>query len=168
MERQEGLVFTEVTEEHLDALYELYKEISDETPLNKDQASERLRSIRAHHYYRVYLGFLGGQPVCTYSILIAPNLNHSGKPWAVVENVVVSRAWQGRGLGRTMMEHAMAQAVYEGCYKLALSSNAKRVGAHIFYEKLGFVREGVSFYIELKGGHQCLNFTATPAAPTVI
>lgn len=147
MEGAEGLVFTEVTEEHLDDLYKLYIEISEETPLNKDLASDRLRSIRAQHYYRVYIGFLGGQPACTYSIMIAPNLNHGGKPWAVVENVVVSKAWQGRGLGRTMMEHAIAQAINEGCYKLALSSNAKRVGAHVFYEKLGFVREGVSFYI---------------------
>jgi len=153
LEKAEGLVLTEVTEEHLDALYELYQEISEETPLSKELAGDRLRSIRAQHYYRVYLGFLEGQPVCTYSILIAPNLNHGGKPWAVVENVVVSRAWQGRGLGRTMMEHAMAQAVYEGCYKLALSSNAKRVGAHIFYEKLGFVRAGVSFYIEISAEH---------------
>lgn len=168
MERAEGLVLTEVTEENLDALFELYSEISEESPLDKDLAGDRLRSIRTQHYYRVYLGFLEGQPVCTYSILIAPNLNHSGKPWAVVENVVVSKAWQGRGLGRTMMEQALAQAIYEGCYKLALSSNAKRIGAHNFYERLGFVRQGVSFYIELKGGHQCLNCTATPAVPTVI
>ena len=150
MEKAEGLVLTEVTEEHLDALYELYQEISEETPLSKELAGDRLRSIRAHHYYRVYLGFLEGQPVCTYSILIAPNLNHGGKPWAVVENVVVSRAWQGRGLGRTMMEHAMAQAVYEGCYKLALSSNAKRVG---------FVREGASFYIEISAEHSHYKFS---------
>lgn len=166
MKRPEALALMEATEHHLDALLELYKEITEDTPLGKDLASDRLRYIRTQHYYRVYLGFMGGQPVCTYSILIAPNLNHGGKPWAVVENVVVSESWRGRGLGRTMMEHAIAQGVYEGCYKIFLSSSAKRVGAHVFYEKLGFIREGVSLYMELKGGCQCLNSTATPVVPT--
>jgi len=32
-----------------------------------------------------------------------------------------------------------------GCYKLALSSNLKRAGAHRFYDSLGFERHGFSF-----------------------
>ena len=36
----------------------------------------------------------------------------------------------------------------KGCYKLVLSSNAKRERAHAFYESLGFERHGYSFRIE--------------------
>ena len=35
------------------------------------------------------------------------------------------------------------------CYKLVLSSNAKRARAHEFYDKLGFRRHGISFWIDL-------------------
>jgi len=35
-----------------------------------------------------------------------------------------------------MMEHAIAECRKAGCYKLALSSNVKREGAHRFYESL--------------------------------
>ena len=47
-----------------------------------------------------------------------------------------------------MMAHAVQQARAAGCYKLALSSNAKRVAAHAFYESLGFAQHGLSFVIE--------------------
>jgi GNAT superfamily N-acetyltransferase len=48
-----------------------------------------------------------------------------------------------------MMQHAMRQAREAGCYKLVLSSNQKREGAHAFYESLGFARHGYSFQIEM-------------------
>jgi GNAT superfamily N-acetyltransferase len=46
-----------------------------------------------------------------------------------------------------MMEHARALAREAGCYKLALSSNQKRVEAHAFYERIGFERHGFSFVV---------------------
>jgi GNAT superfamily N-acetyltransferase len=46
-----------------------------------------------------------------------------------------------------MMEHARELAREAGCYKLALSSNQRRVQAHAFYERLGFERHGVSFVV---------------------
>ncbi|MBV1733821.1 MAG: GNAT family N-acetyltransferase, partial [Hydrogenophaga sp.] len=55
---------------------------------------------------------------------------------------------QGKGIGRQLMAHAIEQARAAGCYKLALSSNAKRQAAHAFYESLGFQRHGLSFVIE--------------------
>jgi GNAT superfamily N-acetyltransferase len=48
-----------------------------------------------------------------------------------------------------MMRHAMDRARAADCYKLTLSSNAKRERAHAFYEQLGFARHGYSFLIRL-------------------
>ncbi|MCY1554110.1 ribosomal-protein-alanine acetyltransferase [compost metagenome] len=62
--------------------------------------------------------------------------------------MVVHPQRQGRGIGRQLMAHAIEQAREAGCYKLALSSNAKRQAAHAFYESLGFQRHGISFVIE--------------------
>jgi GNAT superfamily N-acetyltransferase len=56
---------------------------------------------------------------------------------------------QGRGVGAAMMRAAMDLARDKGCYKLVLSSNAKRVRAHAFYERLGFTRHGISFSVIL-------------------
>ena len=89
-----------------------------------------------------------GAVVGTYALLVMHNLAHRGTPSAIVEDVVVAPDQQGRGIGRQMMAHAMQQARDAGCYKLALSSNARRKGAHAFYESLGFAQHGLSFVVE--------------------
>ena len=48
------------------------------------------------------------------------------------------------------MRFALARARDKRCYKLVLSSNARRERAHAFYEALGFERHGYSFRIELE------------------
>jgi GNAT superfamily N-acetyltransferase len=78
------------------------------------------------------------------------NLGHGGTPSAVVEDVAVSPAWQGQGIGKRMMHFALAQARTAGCYKMALSSNLRRTSAHAFYESLGFRKHGYSFVMELE------------------
>jgi len=166
LKRTEALVFSEATEENLEILTGLYKELTGEDSLTAELARAGLRSIQAYPCYKIFLGFLDGCPVCTYSILIAPNLSRGGKPWAVVENVIISELYQGLGIGRRMMEHAIALAVLEGCYKLSLSSSIVRLGAHAFYKKIGFIREGIGFYFNLEEGGPCLNYTAIPAVPT--
>ena len=49
-----------------------------------------------------------------------------------------------------MMEFALERCRQKGCYKLVLSSNAKRTRAHAFYELLGFERHGYSFRVDLE------------------
>jgi len=86
--------------------------------------------------------------VGTYTSIIIPNLGHHGAPLMIVESVVVARSERGGGVGAVMMRHAMRQAAAAGCYKLALSSNVKRVDAHRFYRRLGFAQHGVSLTVE--------------------
>ncbi len=76
-------------------------------------------------------------------------LAHNGKPSGLVEDVVVDETLRGLGIGREMMRFAMEYCRARGCYKLALSSNLKRVEAHGFYETLGFRRHGFSYVVEL-------------------
>jgi GNAT superfamily N-acetyltransferase len=47
------------------------------------------------------------------------------------------------------MQFAVDRSREKGCYKLMLSSNAKRERAHAFYESLGFERHGFSFRVNL-------------------
>jgi GNAT superfamily N-acetyltransferase len=76
------------------------------------------------------------------------NLAHLGAPSAIVEDVVVSPAQRGEGIGKQMMQHAMQRCKQAGCYKMMLSSNLAREQAHRFYEDLGFERHGYSFRID--------------------
>jgi GNAT superfamily N-acetyltransferase len=100
--------------------------------------------------YTLYVAEQAGRIVGTFALLIMDNLGHLGAPSAIVEDVAVGPVLQGRGVGRTMMQFAMKRASDKHCYKIVLSSNARRDRAHSFYESLGFERHGYSFRIMLE------------------
>ena len=57
--------------------------------------------------------------------------------------------WQGRGIGKEMMQFAVDRFRETGCYKLALTSGVKTNVARGFYESLGFKKHGYSLVEKL-------------------
>ena len=132
--------------EALLGLYELL-EFKPALSLSLKAARVRFEKYKGYPNYRIYVAELGEVIVGTFALIIIDSVAHSGKPFAVVEDVVVSQDSQGRGIGRRMMEFAMCRCKELGCYKLTLSSHLKRQKAHSFYESLGFEKHGFSFFI---------------------
>jgi GNAT superfamily N-acetyltransferase len=110
-------------------------------------AQDRFEHYRSYPNYRVYVAESVGQIIGTFALIFIESIAHGGKPYGVVEDVVVSRDWQGRGIGKMMMNYAMWSAQEFGCYKLMLSSHLRRTEAHAFYESLGFKKHGFSFLV---------------------
>jgi GNAT superfamily N-acetyltransferase len=104
--------------------------------------------------YTLYVAEQDGAVVGTFALLVMDNLGHLGSPSGIVEDVVVAPARQSGGIGRAMMQFAMERCREKDCYKLVLSSNAKRERAHAFYEQLGFERHGFSFRVNLERGQR--------------
>lgn len=125
----------------------------DGTTLSPKEAEELWREMIAHGDHRIWVAESEGKVVGTFSLLRMVNLAHLGAPSAVVEDVVVDESCRGLGIGKAMMGRAMEIAREKGCYKLTLSSNARRTDAHRFYETLGFRRHGISFFIETGEAH---------------
>jgi ribosomal protein S18 acetylase RimI-like enzyme len=140
-------IIREASEDDLPAILRLYgqPEIDDGAILSPDAARDIFRQFACYPHYKLYVAERGGEVAGSYAFLVMHNLGHLGAPSAIVEDVVVDPASQGAGIGQQMMRHAMEQARAANCYKLTLSSNAKRERAHAFYEKLGFERHGYSF-----------------------
>lgn len=111
------------------------------------EARDHYARIRSWPNFRLLAAVTAGEVVGTYSLVIMDKLGKRGAPAGVVEDVAVSPAHQGQGIGRAMMAHALEQCRKAGCYKLALSSNVKRKAAHEFYESLGFERHGYSYVV---------------------
>lgn len=143
----------EARQADLENVLGLYAAIEDGPAdvLNLEEAQAVWAQFARYPSYRLWVACdpaAHNAVVGTYALLVMHNLAHRGAPSAIVEDVVVAQDLQGRGIGRQMMAHAMRQARAAGCYKLALSSNARRSGAHAFYESLGFAQHGLSFSIE--------------------
>ena len=144
----------QANEDDLPSVLALYAQpdIDNGDVLDVTSARAILGRFAEYPDYRLFVAEQGGIIVGSYALLVMHNLGHLGAPSAVVEDVVVGLAQQGKGVGKEMMRHALAEARERGCYKLALSSNMKRDRAHAFYEALGFQRHGYSFLVELEGG----------------
>ena len=56
----------------------------------------------------------------------------------LIENVAVSPAWQGRGLGRRLMAHAERLAAEMGYGEIRLYANARFVENIALYQRLGY------------------------------
>jgi GNAT superfamily N-acetyltransferase len=145
-----GLSFRVVSRADLPAVLALYAQLGqdDGTTLSVSEAEALWEDMEAHPDHRIWVAEEDGVVVGTFSLLRMVNLAHRGAPSAVLEDVVVDASRRGRGVGRAMMLHALAVARSKGCYKLALSSNGRRVDAHRFYESLGFRRHGISLSID--------------------
>ena len=79
-----------------------------------------------------------GMTVGVLQLSFIPGLTRSGMWRGQIEGVRVASAERGTGIGRAMIEWAIAQSRERGCGLVQLTSDKRRAGAHAFYEALGF------------------------------
>ena len=141
------------TEQDLPAILELYRDaqIDGESGFTAAEAITHFALLKSYPYFNVFVAVAGEMIVGTYELVILDNMAKQGRKSGVVEDVAVHPEHQGVGVGRAMMQHALEQCRLAGCYKMTLSSNVKREGAHRFYDSLGFSRHGYSFQVEFPG-----------------
>ena len=59
--------------------------------------------------------------------------------------MVVAESARGEGAGTRLLEAMEEALLARGATRLELTSNLKRTDAHAFYEKRGWVRQGLRF-----------------------
>ena len=75
---------------------------------------------------------------------VTPVLHRPG-PVGRLTSLVVDDSTRGQGVGRALV--AAAEAIFRerGCAMIEVTSNERRVGAHAFYERLGYSRTSLRF-----------------------
>ena len=125
-------------------LYAGYNRPPDPKPATKDiQAIFDAIAATGH----LTVADIGGNIIGTYAMYICPNLARGGRPFGVIENVIVSAAWRREGAGRALMLHAQDSARAAGCYKLMLCTGQGRPGNLRFYEACGFVGDKIGYQV---------------------
>ena len=61
-----------------------------------------------------------------------------GRRVILLEDVIVSQAYRGRGLGRRLVEHVLDWAAANGLPRVTLLADKSNAPALTFYERLGF------------------------------
>jgi GNAT superfamily N-acetyltransferase len=142
------------TIEDLPALVPLFRQLvgddEDAQALGGPDASALFATMLADPQRVVLVATDEGVVVGTADVLVVANLTHRGRPWAIVENLVVDDAHRHGGIGRLLMEWVVDHCRRAGCYKVQLLSRKDRAGAHAFYRALGFsaAAEGFRRYFD--------------------
>ncbi|MDN5570288.1 MAG: GNAT family N-acetyltransferase [Propionibacteriaceae bacterium] len=97
----------------------------------------------------VVVGELDGRIVATAQISVIPSLSRGGSSRATIEAVRVESALRGGGYGTHLIEWLIEEARSRGCAMVQLTSDATRLDAHRFYERLGFARTHVGMKLAL-------------------
>jgi len=66
-----------------------------------------------------------------------------GAPVLLLEDVIVTRAYRGGGLGRLLVEHVCAWAGEQGMGRVTLLADQDNAPALAFYERLGFEKSAM-------------------------
>jgi GNAT superfamily N-acetyltransferase len=86
----------------------------------------------------VLVAVLGSSIVGTCTLNLCPNFSWSGRPYAIIENVIVTRTQRNTGIGKALLNHAANLAENKGCYKIALMTGSEKLSTLKFYESAGF------------------------------
>jgi GNAT superfamily N-acetyltransferase len=112
--------------------------------------------IAADPNNHVFVADLDARVVGTFQLTFIRQLTYGGCLVAQVESVFVDPAVRSRGVGRSMMEFARAEAERRGALRLQLTSNVQRERAHQFYERLGYraTHKGMKLYLSPRKGQR--------------
>ena len=137
------VVIRDAEEGDLERLRELYAQLAPSgdspEPGGPRRSLAALEEITAREGVRLLVLETEGRVEGSVVLVIVPNLTHGGRPWAVIEHMIVDESRQGTGMGRLLIRHVEDIVAEAGCYKLQfLSAWRRKDTAHPFYEAMGY------------------------------
>jgi glucosamine-phosphate N-acetyltransferase len=109
--------------------------------MDKTKAKKVLKTIQSNPYHIIFVAELpNGQIVGSTTLLIEPKFIHNGGLVGHIEDVVVSKKFQGLNIGKKLMDFSLKYAQEHGCYKTILCCMDDIIK---FQKKNGFKIHGV-------------------------
>lgn len=107
-------------------------------PANPGAMLRVFQAIRANPDYHLLGAFAGDVLAGTVMGVVCLDPVGDGRPFLVVENLVVSTAFRRQGQGRRLLDALEDRARERRCRYALLVSGAARTEAHAFYAALGY------------------------------
>lgn len=108
------------------------------------------RAITADPAQELTVAALNGELVGMLQLSFIPYLTHQGSSRCLIEGVRIDARHRASGLGRSMLEWAIARARERGCHMVQLTTDKARPDAIRFYESLGFQASHEGMKLSLK------------------
>ena len=128
------IVETDIENGFLESLDSLRKASDLDSEIGKDI----LRKIIANPDHIIHVAEINGKIVGSTTLLIEQKFIHNGGRVGHIEDVVVSKEYEGRGIGIKLVSSLLEKAKVMNCYKTILDCSDELIP---FYERIGFKQE---------------------------
>ena len=106
--------------------------------LDKEIGKNILRKIISNPDYIIEVVEENGKIIGSATLFIEQKFIHNGGKVGHIEDVVVSKEYEGRGIGIKLVNSLLEKAKAMNCYKTILDCNDELIP---FYERIGFKQE---------------------------
>ncbi|MBN1158114.1 MAG: GNAT family N-acetyltransferase [Bacteroidales bacterium] len=127
---------------HCHALINLMNEyITDEMgggmPYTDRQKEMLLEGLKNHPTKIVFLAVIDGNFIGLLNCFVNFG-TFSAKPFVNIHDVIVTKSWRNKGIGRQMLERTIVESRRMGCSKVTLEVREDNGNARHLYKSLGF------------------------------
>ena len=133
------IIIREIEEDDLEkGFLETLDFLRNASDLDKNKANEILKKIKQNPNHIIYVAIDNKKIVGSTTLLIEQKFIHDGGFVGHIEDVVVRKDYEGKGIGIRLVTSLLERAKEKNCYKTILdcTDDVKQ-----FYEKIGFKRE---------------------------
>jgi glucosamine-phosphate N-acetyltransferase len=106
--------------------------------LDKNKAKEILKKIKQNTNHIIHVAIDNKKIVGSTTLLIEQKFIHDGGLVGHIEDVVVRKDYEGKGIGIKLVTSLLERAKEKNCYKTILDC---KDDVKQFYERIGFKRE---------------------------
>ncbi|HJS14630.1 GNAT family N-acetyltransferase [Rheinheimera sp.] len=117
-------------------LSKLYNQLVNNTAINVEP--EQIQALYDDERSKLLVCEYQGYVVGSALVSLCSDVMFRKQPFAVVENVIVDVAAQGKGVGSALFQEIEIFCLNTDCSKIMLLSSAQRLDSHAFFEKQGF------------------------------
>ena len=133
------IIIREIEEDDLEnGFLETLDFLRNASDLDKNKANEILKKIKQNPNHIIYVAIDNKKIVGSTTLLIEQKFIHNGGLVGHIEDVVVRKDYEGKGIGIKLVTSLLERAKEKNCYKTILDC---KDDVKQFYERIGFKRE---------------------------
>lgn len=143
------MVIREADKQDFQAICGLIRNELGYSELNDPETIKRLEYFDVHEDWVTFVALDGGEVVGFVGIMKGMAYNIEGY-YSEIVALAVSEKARRKGIGTALMIQAETWAYAQGVHEVGLHSNLRRIEAHEFYEKIGYMKKSYWFYKKLE------------------
>ena len=133
------IIIREIEEDDLEkGFLETLDFLRKASDIDKNKAKEILKKIKQNTNHIIYVAIDNKKIVGSTTLLIEQKFIHDGGLVGHIEDVVVRKDYEGKGIGIKLVTSMLECAKEKNCYKTILDC---KDDVKQFYERIGFKRE---------------------------